>query len=223
MDMNLQGKIVIVTGASRGIGKATVALFRKKGATVIGCSRGTDTDFQCDVSNDDQVHALFKQVQHTYGQLDILVNNAGVLRTGEFMSQSLSDWDDQYHVNVRGLVHCTQHAFKLMNTHGGSIVNVSSLAGVQNVEKFPGFSSYVASKSAVSGLTEALAAEGKPLNIRVNAVAPGAVATQMLREWDASFKTSTQPEDIAKIILFLADAQQSNKLTGCIMPVYCND
>ena len=221
--MNLQKKIVIVTGASRGIGKATVALFREQGATVIGCSRGMDTDFQCDVSNDDQVHALFKHVQHTYGQLDILVNNAGVLRTGEFISQSLSDWDDQYNINVRGLVHCTQHAFTLMNTHGGSIVNVSSLAGVQNVEKFPGFSSYVASKSAVSGLTEALAAEGKPLNIRVNAVAPGAVDTQMLREWDASFKTSTLPEDIAKIILFLADAQQSNKLTGCIMPVYCND
>jgi NAD(P)-dependent dehydrogenase (short-subunit alcohol dehydrogenase family) len=221
--MSLQDKIAVVTGASRGIGKATVSLLKENGATVIGCSRGTNTDFQCDVSNTDHVHALFKHVQETYGRLDILVNNAGILRPGSFMDQPLSEWDEQYQVNVRGLVHCTQHAFQLMKHTGGSIVNVSSLAGVQNVEKFSGFSSYVASKSAVTGITEALAVEGKPLGIRVNAVAPGAVDTQMLREWDSSFKTSTHPDDIAKIILFLSNNQHSNKLTGCIMPVYSNE
>lgn len=221
--MNLQKKIVIVTGASRGIGKATVALFREKGATVIGCSRGTDTDFQCDVSNDDQVHALFKHVQHTYGQLDVLVNNAAIIKLGLITSQPLSDWDDHYQTNVRGLVHCCQHAFQLMTNQGGCIVNVSSIVGFQGAAKFPGYSAYVASKSSVIGITEALAVEGEPLGICVNAIAPGAVNTKMLHDIAPDLQPSTEPEDIAQLILTLAQPLQSKMLNGTIMPVYYNE
>mgnify|MGYP001275982573 FL=1 len=221
--MTLQDKIALVTGASRGIGQATVSLLRENGATVIGCSRGTDTDFCCDVSSSKDVHALFEHIKTHYGQLDILVNNAAMIKPGPITSQPLSEWDDHYQTNVRGLVHCCQHAFQLMAPNGGCIVNVSSLAGFQGAEKFPGFSAYVASKSAVTGLTEALAVEGKPLGIRVNAIAPGAVNTQMLHNIAPDLQTSTEPEDIAQLILALVHPLQSKSLNGTILPVYSNE
>jgi 3-oxoacyl-[acyl-carrier protein] reductase len=105
---------------------------------------------------------------------------------------------------------------------GGSIINISSLAGFQGAGKLPGFSAYSTTKSAITGLSESLAVEGKPYHIRVNAIAPGAVDTQMLHEAAPDVKTSTTPEDIAHLIAFLADNTSSSHITGSVIPVYSN-
>jgi NAD(P)-dependent dehydrogenase (short-subunit alcohol dehydrogenase family) len=221
--MALQDKITIITGTSRGIGKATATLLTSKGATVIGCSRYGNTDFTCDISKPDDISRLFDHVHTRYGRLDILVNNAAQFIGNPFMTLSLSDWDHLYQTNVRSVIQCCQLAFSLMDHHrGGSIINISSLAGFQGAEKFPGFSAYSTTKSAITGLTESLAVEGKPYHIRVNAIAPGAVDTQMLHDAAPNLKTSTTPEDIAHLIAFLADSTCSSHITGSIIPVYSN-
>src|SRR5690606_24382138 len=138
--------------------------------------------------------------------------------------QSLEDWERVMAVNVRGPFLCSREAFRRMKAEKkrGTIINVSSLSGIRGVEKFPGLSSYVTSKFAVTGLTESLAVEGKDYGIRVNCVAPGAVDTLMLKGAAPHLKTKTTPEDIAKIILFLADESQSGSLNGAVMEVHSN-
>jgi NAD(P)-dependent dehydrogenase (short-subunit alcohol dehydrogenase family) len=174
------------------------------------------------LSDDSSIDNLFSYIKKTVNGLDILVNNAAIIHVEDFMSQSIKNWDETYAVNVRGLTRCCQEAFKLMKNNGGSIVNVSSLSGIKGVLKFSGFSSYVMSKFAVIGITEALAVEGKPYNISVNAIAPGAVDTQMLKQAAPQLKTSTLPSDIAKSIVFLAD-KEANKLSGSVLEIHSND
>src|SRR5437016_14424560 len=118
----------------------------------------------------------------------------------------VSTWDSVIAVNLRGTFLCCLKAFQLMAAQQhGVIINFSSLSGVRGVEKFPGLSAYNVSKSGVAGLTEILAVEGKPYNIRVCAVSPGAVDTEMLRQAAPHLKAGMKPEDIAEILLFLAN------------------
>ena len=238
---SLTNKIAIITGGSRGIGEATALLFAKHNASVVICGRdlssliqtkeriistypqATILPIQADITCEKDISSLFKKTIEQFGKLDILVNNAATLYVSPFISQSITEWDHTWSVNVRGSMLCSQEAFKIMKSTGGSIVNVSSLAGVRHIENFPGLSAYSVSKSAIIGLTESLALEGKPYTIRVNAIAPGAVQTDMLKKAAPDYQASTTPEEIASSILFLADSSLSQKVTGSILEIYCND
>ena len=236
----LTGKTALITGAGRGIGAATAQLFANQGAKVVLTSRteselraveatikaagGIATSIVCDVADETEVARLFDRTHETLGGLDILINNAGTSWSGDFASHPAENWDRVMAVNVRGPFLCSREAFRLFKTlgRGGSIVNLSSLAGIRGTEKFQGTTSYVTSKFAIVGLTESLAVEGRALGIRVNCIAPGAVDTEMLRRVAPQLKTRTTPADIAKLLLFLADDRQSGALTGTTLEVYSN-
>ena len=133
-------------------------------------------------------------------------------RNATVIELSATDWDVQIDSGLRGAFLCSREAFRLMQDRGGSIVFVSSLSGVAGAEKFPGMAAYVAAKSGLAGLTEALAAEGRGAGIRVNAISPGAVDTPMLRIAGVEGPV-LQPADVARIIVWLA-SNESAPLTG---------
>jgi NAD(P)-dependent dehydrogenase (short-subunit alcohol dehydrogenase family) len=232
-----QDQIALVTGAGRGIGASTAIQLAREGARVACISR-TEEELQkvchsapgnlfpyvCDIGEEQEVASLFAKVAQDLGPLSILVNAAAVVTVQDFSQQSLQEWDRLYRINLRGTVACCLQAFPLMAAAaGGSIVNISSLGGLCNTEKLPGLSAYTTFKYAISGLTEALAVEGKSCEIRVNAVAPGAVNTKMLKEAAPFLKTSTEPEEVASVICFLCDSKQSGALNGIVLPIFSNE
>lgn len=133
-------------------------------------------------------------------------------------------WREIFAVNTEASFLCAREAFTLMKKsgRGACILNISSLSGIRGQIKFPGTAAYAASKSALIGLTEVLAVEGKPYGIRANCLAPGAVETRMLREAAPFLKTNTKPEDIAKLILNLCDPT-SHVLNGSTIEVFSNE
>ncbi|HOB61612.1 MAG TPA: SDR family NAD(P)-dependent oxidoreductase [Candidatus Competibacteraceae bacterium] len=234
----LHDQVALVTGGGRGIGAATAEALARKGAHAIVASR-TESELAItvarlrslglsastlvlDVADAIAVEMAFTRIGNEFGRLDILVNNAAILLSGPFADMAMSDWDRLMAINLRGAMLCAQQAFRLMREQGGSIVNVSSLGGVAGTEKFPGYAAYTVSKFALTGLTEALAAEGKSLKIRVNGVAPGAVDTTMLRQAAPHLRTQTTPADVAKVIAFLCDPSQSACMTGATLVIDSN-
>jgi NAD(P)-dependent dehydrogenase (short-subunit alcohol dehydrogenase family) len=234
----LRGQVALITGGGRGIGAATAEALARKGARVIVASR-TQTELTAtvaripadgldaaaltlDVADEAAVDAAFARIADKFGRLDMLVNNAAILLGGPFAEMAMADWDRLLAVNLRGAVLCARQAFRLMRERGGAIVNVSSLGGVPGTEKFPGYAAYTVSKFALTGLTEALAAEGREHNIRVNAVAPGAVDTTMLRQAAPHLRTRTGPADVAKVIAFLCDPAESGCMTGATLTINSN-
>ncbi|HOW75793.1 MAG TPA: SDR family oxidoreductase [Candidatus Competibacteraceae bacterium] len=234
----LKNQVALITGGGRGIGAATAEALARKGAQVIVASR-TEAELTAtvaalraaglkaslivlDVADDAAVAAAFSRIAREWGRLDILVNNAAILLRGPFAEIAMSDWDRLLAVNLRGAVLCARQAFRLMRDSGGSIVNVSSLGGLPGTDKFPGYAAYTVSKFAITGLTEALAAEGREYNIRVNGVAPGAVDTVMLRQAAPHLRTRTGPADIAKVIAFLCDPAESGCMTGAMLAINSN-
>jgi NAD(P)-dependent dehydrogenase (short-subunit alcohol dehydrogenase family) len=232
-------RTVLITGGSRGIGYATAELFARNGWQVALCSRsatqakqaadhiGKETGarvsgYGADVGDATAIDLLFKELSKQFKTLDALVNNAAILPMGSVFELSDADFEESLRVNVTGMMRCCRHAFTLMKKHGGSIVNISSLAGIQGTRKLPGLWAYTASKFAVTGLTEGLAVEGEPYNIRVNCVAPGATDTQMLQQAAPGFKPRAVPADIAKIVYYLSDREQSAILNGTTIPVFSN-
>lgn len=242
----LKNKVAIITGAGRGIGAACAALFAEQGAKVVLASRteseilavaasitsrhgpGRALTVKCDVSQEAEVQELFKRSLASFGPVDILVNNAGAIVVSPIESMTLESWEQVMSVNIRGTFLCSREAFRqirsasLVGPHKGAIINLSSLGGIRGTEKFKGMSAYVAAKFGIVGLTESLAVEGKELGIRVNCVAPGAVDTQMLREAAPFLKTETTPLDVAKVIFFLADEQQSKAMNGSVLEIFSN-
>jgi NAD(P)-dependent dehydrogenase (short-subunit alcohol dehydrogenase family) len=220
--MSIKGRIAIITGAGRGVGRATAQLFAREGAQVVLFSRtrshldetsaeitrrgGHALTIVGDVSREEDVCSLFQQVRDTYGHVDILINCAGIVAVRPFVEMDAATWDQVLGVNLRGTFLCCREAFRIMTEQQqGVIVNFSSLSGVKGVEKFPGLSAYNVSKAGVAGLTEILAVEGKPYNIRVCAVSPGAIDTEMLRQAAPHLKAGMTPQDMAEILLFLTD------------------
>ncbi len=195
---------VVVTGGSGGIGSEVVSQMRAQGWEVTSLSRREG----CDVSDEDQVVKAFARLD----SLDALVHCAAELVKRPFTGLTAEEWDRQLGAGLRGAFLCAREAFRLMRGHGGAIVMVSSLSGVFGAEKFPGMAAYVAAKSGLAGLTEALAVEGRPLRIRVNAVSPGAVDTPMLRIAGVEGPALT-PAEVARTIAWLA-SPESAPLSG---------
>jgi len=157
-----------------------------------------------------------------YGRVDILVNCAGIVLVRPFVDMDAETWDRVIAVNLRGTFLCCRQAFRVMMAQqSGVIINLSSLSGVRGVEKFPGLSAYNVSKAGVASLTEILAVEGKPFHIRVCAVSPGAVDTEMLRQAAPHLKAGMTPDDLAEILLFLAD-DSGRMLSGSNIEIFSN-
>ena len=238
LTLSLQNQVALITGGGRGIGAATAEALARKGAHVSVASRTrkelsvtvnqlrangySASSVVLDVTDETAVEAAFAQITADFGRLDILVNNAAILLSGSFADFAVNDWDRLMAVNLRGAMLCAQQAFRLMRARGGAIVNVSSLGGVPGTEKFPGYAAYTVSKFALTGLTEALAAEGRDRGIRVNGVAPGAVDTAMLRQAAPHLRTCTGPVDVAKVIAFLCDSMESGCMTGAMLVINSN-
>ncbi len=194
----------VVTGGSGGIGSEVVVQLRAKGWSVVSLSRREG----CDVSSERDVVTAFEQLD----TLDSLIHCAAELIKRPFDDMSSEEWDVQLGAGLRGAFLCSREAFRLMRGRGGSIVMVSSLSGVFGAEKFPGMAAYVAAKSGLAGLTEALAVEGREHRIRVNAVSPGAVDTPMLRVAGVE-GPALEPAEVARLIVWLA-SPESAPLSG---------
>jgi NAD(P)-dependent dehydrogenase (short-subunit alcohol dehydrogenase family) len=235
----LAGQVAIVTGASRGIGAATAARFAAEGAAVVLAARdraaldanaqvitnagGSALAVPTDVADEASVHALFARTVETFGPVTILVNSAGAIANIPFEQMDAATWDHVLAVNLRGTFLCCRAAFRTMIPNGGGVIlNLSSLSGVPNVEKFPGLSAYNSSKYGVAGLSEILAVEGRPHHIRVLAVSPGAVDTEMLRRAAPHLRPGMTPDDLARILVFLA-GPDARPLSGNNLPIFSNE
>jgi len=194
----------VVTGGSGGIGAEVAGELRARRWKVVSLSRRDG----CDITDEEQVTRAFGALS----SLDALIHCAAVLIKRPFIEMSADDWDQQLGAGLRGAFLCSREAFRLMRRHGGAIVMVSSLSGVAGAEKFPGMAAYVAAKSGLAGLTEALAVEGREHAIRVNAISPGAVDTGMLRIAGVE-GPALSPSDVARVIVWLA-SPESAPLTG---------
>ncbi|MHB1376615.1 MAG: SDR family oxidoreductase [Candidatus Humimicrobiaceae bacterium] len=217
--MNLKDKIVLVTGASKGIGKNISIALAKEGAIAVLASRnkemlkktqeeieflgGRALTIPADISKEKELSDLFSKIRDRFGRLDILVNNAATIITGKMADFSLKDYDTMMQTNLRGLYICCQQALKFMLPQkSGYIINISSVAGFKG---YAGQSAYTASKHGVMGITKSLAAEVYKDGIFVTAILPGGVDTELARyarpDIDRTALISTQ--DIADTVLYL--------------------
>lgn len=234
----LKGKSALVTGASRGIGKAIALELAKQGANVAVNYAGSEAKaqavveeiellgvksckVQADVANEANVKDMIKEVISQFGAIDILVNNAGITRDNLLMRMKEEEFDQVINTNLKGVFICTKAVTRsMMKQRSGKIVNVSSIVGVSGN---PGQANYVAAKAGVIGLTKSTAKELASRNIFVNAVAPGFIATDMTDELTEDQRAGMlamiplgklgQAEDVAKVVRFLA-SDDSNYMTG---------
>lgn len=234
----LEGKVAVVTGASRGIGRAIALKLAEEGAKVVVNYSGSQAKaeevvamiqenggeaitVQASVSKTEEVTALMDAAVKTYGSLDILVNNAGITRDNLIMRMKEDEWDDVLNTNLKGVFLCTKAVTRqMMKQRAGRIINISSIVGVAGNA---GQANYVAAKAGVIGLTKTTAKELASRNILVNAIAPGFIETEMTEQLPEDIKQGMltqiplaklgQPEDIAKAVAFLA-SDDANYMTG---------
>ena len=196
--------VAVVTGGSGGIGQAVVAELGRRGYDVRSWSRRDGVD----AADEAQVQAAAADLP----RWDVLVNNAAVLIPALLAETSLEMWRDTLRAGLDAAFLCSREAFRHMGL-GGRIVLVSSLSGWQGAEKFPGMAAYVAAKSGLTGLGEALAVEGRELGIRVNTISLGSVRTPMLELAGAPRDPAFEPAEVAPAIAWLA-GEESAPLTG---------
>jgi len=219
MYIDLKNRVALVTGASRGIGRGISLMLADSGVHVILTARSMDklqkvkeeitsrggnaTVIPADIAKEQDIKTLFKIIKDKFGRLDIVINNAGIGIWGNLVDFSIEDFDKIMNINVRGTYLCCQQAMKMMIPQkNGYIINISSVVGFKG---YPNQSAYTASKHAIMGLTKSLAVEAQEHNIRISAILPGGVET------DLSFKARPDldrsllilPEDIAKTVLYL--------------------
>jgi NAD(P)-dependent dehydrogenase (short-subunit alcohol dehydrogenase family) len=248
----LDGKLAIITGGGSGIGEATAHIFAKAGATVVVTGRRIDPltrvadaigghAIACDVSDQNDVRTLFEKALKITGRVDILLNNAGgpgpIAPVAEV---DMSAWIQCMNINLVGAMYCLQEAAKIMTAQkAGSIINMSSLMGIQG---YPMRSAYVASKFALIGITQTMARELGPVNVRVNALMPGAVSGEnmdhiLARRAEAegrpaeliekenytdvaALKRWVSPDEVGRAALYYA-SDLSSAITGDKMKVDC--
>ena len=240
--MELQNKVALVTGGAQGIGKTISEELVRNGAHVvlgdvnlegaqataeaINNSGGSASAVKIDVSNPAEVKQVFDSIMKDKKPVDILINNAGITRDGLMIRMKEVDWDIVLNINLKGSFLCSQQAAKqMMKQKSGVIVNIASIVGVMG--NF-GQANYSASKAGVIGLTKTLAREVASRGIRVNAVAPGFIDTEMTRVLDESVRQSLieqiplaklgLPEDVARCVAFLV-SDRSSYITGQVINV----
>ncbi|MFC7784403.1 3-oxoacyl-[acyl-carrier-protein] reductase [Rossellomorea sp. GCM10028870] len=227
--MNLEGKVALVTGASRGIGREIALELAREGCNVAVNYSGSEAKanevvdeikglgreaiaVQCNVSDSDAVQAMVKETISQFGSVDILVNNAGITKDNLLMRMKEAEWDDVININLKGVFLCTKAVTRqMMKQRSGRIINISSIVGVSGN---PGQANYVAAKSGVIGLTKTTAKELAPRGITVNAIAPGFISTDMTDQLPEDVRNEMlrqiplsrfgDPKDIAKVVTFVA-------------------
>jgi len=232
-------KLALVTGGSRGIGKACALELAKAGYDVIINYAGNveaanktveeikalgveSEAYRFDVSNAEEVEANIAQIVEKYGRIDVLVNNAGITRDGLFMRMTAENWNAVINTNLTSAYYVSQPVVKvMMKQRSGSIINMASVVGVSGNA---GQANYSAAKAGLIGLTKTLAKELGSRGIRVNAIAPGFINTDMTKDLDTSkftdfipLKRLGEPEDIAKAVKFFA--QDATYVTGQVLEV----
>lgn len=231
--MKHQGKVIFVTGAGQGMGKAIVERFAAEGAKVAAIDINKDAAektassvqgdvlaIACDIANSQSVKDAMKQVKDHFGHLDVVINNAGTGSVDAFLDTPDENWDRVVGVNLKGTFLCCREGARLMVENGGGvIINISSSAAISG----EGPSHYVASKAGVMGLTRSLARELAVNGIRVNTLVPGATNTPMMQgipeEWMQQMINAiplgrmAEPDDVAKVASFLA-SDDAGFMTG---------
>ena len=241
--MNFAGKTAVVTGGSRGLGRAICLELARGGANVVLCYAGNEAAanetvaaceslgakavaIRCDVSKEDEVKALMDAALKTFGRIDILVNNAGITRDGLLMMMKPEDFDAVIAANLKGAFLCMKAvARQMVRQRYGRIVNLSSVVGLRGNA---GQVNYAASKAGVIGMTKSLAKELAGRNITVNAVAPGFIDTDMTAVLSEQAKEAMlatipmaklgQPEDVAHAVAFFA-SDEAAYITGQVLCV----
>ena len=239
----LEGKTVIITGASRGIGKGIAEVFAQQGANIAFTYRSSDEKakaleeelsangckakgYKSDASDFDAAQKLAADVLEEFGSIDVLVNNAGITKDGLLMRMSEDDFDSVMDINMKSVFNMTKAVLRpMLKQRKGSIINMSSVVGVKGNA---GQSNYSASKAAINGFTKSTALELGSRNIRCNSIAPGFIETEMtealgeeqINEWRNSIplKRGGTTEDIANVTLFLA-SDMSAYVTGQVLHV----
>lgn len=206
-------KNVIITGTSRGIGYALVPLFTDAGHNVLALSRNevpisglgisNCNCMPCDITNSKDLKRVGAFLKDEWKQVDVVINNSGYLVSKPFSKLKMEDFQNSYEVNVFGAAAMIQTALPFMK-NGSHVVNISSMGGVQGSEKFPGLAAYSSSKGAIITLTEVLAEEYKDKGISFNALALGAVQTEMLEEAFPGYKAPLTAMDMASYIMNFA-------------------
>ena len=241
--MRFHSKTVIVTGGSRGIGKAIALAFGQEGANVVvnynaSADRanavaeeinklgGQGLAVQCDVSDMDQLQALLDQTTERFGKVDILVNNAGITKDALLLRMKESDWDSVMNTNLKGTFAATKVIGKhMLKNRAGRIVNITSVVGIMGNA---GQANYAASKAGVIGFTKSAAKEFAPRGITVNAIAPGFIASDMTDVLSDEVKSAYakaipmgkmgEPSDVASAVLYLS-SQEAGYITGQVIQV----
>jgi len=239
---DLKNKVVIITGARRGMGRTHALALAKAGAKVVvadiskeDCeivvkeiekSKGEAMAVKCDVSKKVEVDKMVQEIIKKWGKIDVLVNNAGICKFKPFLDLSEKDWDATINVNLKGYFLCAQACAKeMVKQKSGVIINIASIAMGQIGCGFANLSHYTASKGGIVGMTETLAQELAPYNVRVNAVAPGVIETPMVDtlKQDKKIMQATlariplhrmgKAKEVSSLVLFLA-SDDSSYMTG---------
>jgi len=244
---DLKGKVAIITGARRGMGKADAILFAQNGAKVVvadisqeECQQVADEiekdggealAVKCDVTSGKEIEEMVKKTVEKFGKVDILVNNAGICQFKPFLELTEEEWQKTLDINLKGYFLCAKACAKeMVKQKSGVIVNIASIVMGQIGKGMAGLAHYSASKGGIAALTKSLAIEMAQHNIRVNTIAPGAIDTPMAASAKSDQKVLEQtlamiplgrmgrPEEIASTVLFLS-SEASSYITGSIVVV----